>query len=195
VLDVVQVLFARYERAVADVALQVRTTHGQPPDQFVHHPRGHVLALVREDEAEHDQVAEQHPPVVAEAHQQPRPVDRWAGLAKQMNDIGAVEALTLLDECLRPDHLLDRRQSDDRAEHVGFRRVVEPQIVDAGDAVARAEDHVDEVIAAVDLAEPVRKRQRGLVAERLECGQHTRAVVRPHEDVDVLRIARHAREI
>jgi hypothetical protein len=36
--------------------------------------------------------------------------------------------------------------------------VLEPQIVDARDAVARAEDDVDEVIAAMNLAEPVRER-------------------------------------
>ena len=76
-----------------------------------------------------------------------------------------------------------------------LRRVLEPEIVDARDAVAGAEDHVHEVLAAMNLAEPVRKRHLGLVAEPLERLEHARAVVRLDEDVDVLGVARHVRVV
>ena len=75
------------------------------------------------------------------------------------------------------------------------RRVLEPQIVDPRDAVARAEDHVHEVLAVVDLPEPVRERHLGLVAELLERLEHARTVVRLDEDVDVLGVARHVRVV
>src|SRR6266852_1180070 len=110
-----------------------------------------------------------------------------------MEDVGAVEPLALLNERFRPDHFLDRRQADDEAEHVGLRRVLEPEIVHARDAVARAEDHVDEVIAAMDLPEPVRKRNLGVVPKALEGLAHARTVLRLHEDVDTLRVARPVR--
>ena len=43
-------------------------------------------------EAEEDEVAQQHAPVIAEPHQQARPVEPRPGLAQQMQHVGAVEA-------------------------------------------------------------------------------------------------------
>ena len=112
-----------------------------------------------------------------------------------MQDVGAIEALALLDERLRPDHLLGGRQPDDEAQDVGARGVIEPEIVHAGDAIARIEDHVHEIAAGVNFSEPVRERELRLEAEALEGLEHAGTVVRLHEDVDVLGVARHVRVV
>ena len=48
-------------------------------------------------------------------------------------------------------------------------------------------------LPAMDLAEPVRKRQLGLVAVAGKDLQHPLTIIRLDEDVDVLRLARHVR--
>ena len=112
-----------------------------------------------------------------------------------MQHVRAVEPLPLLDERFRPDHLLDRRETDDDAEHVRARRVVEPEIVHARDAVPGVEDDVHEVTARVDFSEPVRKRDLGVVPQLLERLEDARQILLLDEDVDVLRVARHMRVV
>ena len=96
------------------------------------------------------------------------PVELVADRVDDVRDVGAVEALALHDQPLRPDHLLGRNQLHVDVEDDAVDRVVEPQLVDDRDAVAGAEDQVDEVVALERLAEPVRKRELRLVAGRLE---------------------------
>ena len=60
------------------------------------------------DEAEEDEMAEQHAPVRSEAPHQPVPVQQAAAVTEQVGDVGAVVALALHDQRLRPDHLLGR---------------------------------------------------------------------------------------
>ena len=52
------------------------------------------------------------------------------------------------------------------AEHFFVDRVREPLVVDFGDAVAGAEDHVDELVAVMRLGQPVAERDLGLEARR-----------------------------
>ena len=67
---------------------------------------------------------------------------------------------------------------------------VEPAVVDLGDAVAGAEDEVDEVLAAARLAQPVREGQLGAVAGGLEQRSRARSrSSRPEEEVEVLGVA------
>ena len=82
----------------------------------------------------------------------------------------------LLDERLgESDHLLHWREADTHTQHVGPRRVIEPQVVNTGDAVPGIEDDIHEVLALPDLAQPVRERHLGFVSslrERLDTRGH-----------------------
>src|SRR5690349_8081046 len=150
------------------------------------------MTLARIDEAEQYQVRHQHTPGVAEARHQPRPVDAVGRGAQDVRDVAAVEALPLHDEGLRPDHLLGRNEPDGAAEDLVEHAMVEPLVVDDRDAVAGAEDDVDEVVATPRLAEPVRERQVGFAARRRQRREHAVDVARMDEDVEVLRVARDA---
>jgi len=81
-----------------------------------------------------------------------------------VRNIGAVEPLTLLDEGLRPDHLFRGAESHWQIEDLVGGRMREPLVIDSGDAIARAIDHIDEILAAVRFAEPVWERYLGLIA-------------------------------
>ena len=120
--------------------------------------------LVRIDIREEHEVRQQHAPMLAEARQQARPVDLLLAGADQVQDVGAVEALALHQERLRPDHFLDRHQPHRKAERLVPHRIRKPLVVHFGHAVAAGENQVDEELAlaaAVRLAEPVRKRELG----------------------------------
>jgi hypothetical protein len=66
---------------------------------------------------------------------------------------------------------------------------VEPLVVDVCHAVARAVDHINEVVAAVRLAEPVREWHRRGVTRLLERAQRVLKVGLPDEDVEVFGVA------
>ena len=94
------------------------------------------MALIGIYEAEPDDESEQHAPMRAETSDQPRPIERVAEVIHEVHDVGAVEALALLHERLRPDHFLRRTQFHRHAEHVAVSRIREPVGVDAGDRIA-----------------------------------------------------------
>src|SRR5216683_1972298 len=120
------------------------------------------------DEAEEDEVAQQHAPVPPEAPGEPAPVEGLRAGVEQMRDVGAVVALALHDEGLRPDRLLGRAEPDRLRHHGGGHRVPEPVVVHRAHPVARVEDDVDVVVwGALDLGEPVRERDLRLVAQTL----------------------------
>ena len=112
-----------------------------------------------------------------------------------MEHVGAVEALALHDERLRPDHLLRGRELHRSAQHLAHRRVLEPFLVDRRDRIAGAEDDVDEILAADRLAEPVRIREFGVARLALERGHRALHVHAAHEHVEVLGVALDAREM
>ena len=131
--------------------------------------------------------------MVVEPRQQTIPVERRTELADDVHHVGAVEALALLHEALRPDHLFSGTQADGAIEQLRRGRVREPEIVDARDAIAGAEDDVHEIRTAVDFSEPVRKRQLGAVPDRGEQVEDAPAVCRLDEQVEILRVALDAR--
>jgi len=104
-------------------------------------------------------------------------------------DVRAVEPLALLDERFRPDHLFGRAEVHALVEDVIGDGVGEPVVVDAGDAIARAKDHIDEELAVVGLAEPVRERLLGEVARPFECGESRLEVLFADEHVQVFGVA------
>jgi hypothetical protein len=165
-LDVEQVLLPRQQRAATDALAERGSAHGvaQTAQQVVHDPVRDALAVGGVDEAEQDQMRQQDPPVWTESTHQALPVDDVAARVEQVGDVGAVEALALLDEPLGPDHLLGRAELDRDVEDEVGRGVLEPLVVDHGDTVARTEDEVDVKLAMTRLAQPVRKGHFGLVA-------------------------------
>ena len=70
--------------------------------------------------------------------------------------------------------------------------MLEPLVVDSGDAIARAIDHVDEVLAAMGLAEPMRKRYLGAIAGFFQGTQRAREIGCFDEHVKILGVARDA---
>jgi hypothetical protein len=106
-----------------------------------------------------------------------------------VGDVGAIEALALLDERLRPDHFFDRTQMYRQIEDELARGVLEPTVVDVCHAVTRAIDDVDEVVVAVGFAEPVRERHVGVVASPLQSVQRGLEVSGFDEYVEVLGVA------
>jgi len=64
------------------------------------------------------------------------PVERVRAFEQNVRDVGAVEALALLDECLGPDHLFGWAQLDGPVENVVAGGIGEPLVVDARHAVA-----------------------------------------------------------
>ena len=72
--------------------------------------------LVRIHVWKQHEVRQEHAPVLAEARQQPRPVDLLLTRADEVQHVGAVEALALHQERLRPDHLFDRHQAHREAQ-------------------------------------------------------------------------------
>lgn len=105
-----------------------------------------------------------------------------------MRNVGAVEALTLLDERLGPQHLFSWTQPHRHVENSVARGVGEPFVVDSRHAVARCEDHVDEVVAAVRLAEPMRERHVDLVGGALERSRRVRKIGRPDKNIEIFRV-------
>src|ERR1051326_4924364 len=67
--------------------------------------------------------------------------------------------------------------------------MTKPFIVDPRRTVARAENQVGEIFAAIRLAEPVGKRELGIAADGGERVQRALAVRRVNENIQVLRVA------
>ncbi len=156
--------------------------------EFLENRGRNLPPLGRVDEAEGDEVGEEDAPVVAEAAQQPFPIQGLAAAPDQVGDVGPVKPLAFLDVSLRPDHLLGGAELDRDAEDLGVGRVREPLLIDLGHAVARAVDDVDELVLAASLGQPVRERNFGAIpggGERLE---DPVAVAPGEEDVQVLRM-------
>ena len=162
-LDIDQILRAREQRSPAQANPLVRLRLVlRAIEQLV----DDVLRsrLVRIDIREQHEVRQEHAPMLAEARQQPRPVDLLLPCADEVQHVGAVEALALHEKRLRPDHFLDGHQPHGKAERLVPHRIREPFVVHFGDAVAAGENQVDEELAltsAVRLAEPVRKCELG----------------------------------
>jgi hypothetical protein len=97
--------------------------------------------------------------------------------------------LAFHDQSFGPDHLLGGNELDVHAEHLFLHGMLEPAVVHHGHAVARAEDQVDEVLAVMRLAQPVRERERGFVARFLKRPGGAAEVVAADEDVEVFGVA------
>ena len=156
-------------------------------EQLVHQPAGDAPTLARVDEAEVDQLREQHLPVLLRVAEQPLPVDPLALPQEDVGDVRAVVAAAVLDEELRPDEL--GRRQDPHLHPIEARGadLLEPAVGDRRDRAGRAEDQVREPGLALDLGDPALVLDLDLVAAVLEVGEDARVVAGLAEDVQVLR--------
>src|SRR6266542_589901 len=150
-------------------------------------------ALAGVDEAEQGQVAQKNPPVRAEPRHQAAPVEPALTGSNQVGDVSPVIALTLHDERFGPDHLLGRAQPDRHAQHGGRPTICKPLVVDLGEAVPRAIDHIDVVGPDTCLAEPVGERKVRLETGLRQPVQECHGIPPAHEDIQVLRAAHASR--
>src|SRR5262245_7659332 len=106
-VDINQVLLAREQRTLADLAVARRDVElrEKTVDEVPDHGGWYERALPRVDEAKQDEMAQKDPPVRPETANETVPVEQAAAVAHDMRDVRAVEALALHDHRLGPDHL------------------------------------------------------------------------------------------
>ena len=107
-------------------------------------------------------------------------------IAGDITDYGLPEEAKIVASALAPVKIPVIAVLGNHDFESGHQAEVTKILVDGRDAVARAEDDVDEVGAALRLAEPVRERDLGLAPGAREHGEHFVDVARTHEDVEVL---------
>ena len=95
----------------------------------------------------------------------------------------------LHDERLRPDHLFRRQDPHGGFEQHRVAGAGEPAVVELIDAVAEAEDDVDDGVLPRHLAQPVARHELRLVSEIGEELQDLRRGPRHREEVEVLRLS------
>src|SRR6266545_998693 len=189
VLEVVPVLHARDEVPAAQLERVIRPELLLDAREERHeHAVRDLGALAGVREPEEEDVREEDLPVPLEANEEPVPVELVAARAEQVVHVGAVVALALEDEGLRPDHLLHRREQDLDAHDLRPARVAEPEVVHHGDAVSGGEDEVDVPLAPVRLADPARVRHLGPEPGALEDSERLLDIALAQEDVEVLRV-------
>jgi hypothetical protein len=71
--------------------------------------------------------------------------------------------------------------------------VLEPEVVDAGDTIPRAEDDIHEITALMGFAEPVREAHLGAVATERKRLERAVEVLAHDEQIEILRVADDAR--
>src|SRR5215211_6043059 len=175
------VVDAREHAAAADLHLRRRQLPLVPQsvEQLVHQPARHMIALGRINPAEIEEVHQQHLPVQLHIREQAPPIDLVMLLEDDVDDVGAVIAVTQLDEGLRPDELGRADDGDACAENLDLSRVREPYVADRHGAVGRGIDDVEEVDALAHLGDPALVFDLDRVAELLEMAEDARAVAGP----------------
>src|SRR5215203_3616565 len=164
----------------------------QTLEKLVQEPARDLVALRRIDPAEVEDVRQQHLPMHFHVGEEPPPVDLVVRLENGVRHVGAVVAVAQLDEALRPHELGRADDAHGRAEDLYVARILEPLVADRHGAVGGGEDHVEEMLALVDLAEPALVLDLDGVAELLEVAEDARVVASLAEDVEVLRGPRNA---
>ena len=124
--------------------------------------------------------------LLRDATHQTLPIERVAAAEDQVHDIRHVVTMPLADEQAVPDQFLRRGDSDWCGRENSRTAVLDPAFIDLRDAVAHAEDQIDEVLADGCLREPVRvfeARHEPCIAKRSGCGHDGR---RLEKQIEVL---------
>src|SRR5690606_21563100 len=97
----------------------------QAVEKLVHQPGRHAFALAEIDEAEIEQMDEEHLPMCLQELLEPLPVYPLVGTQDEMGHVGAVIAVAVLDEELRPDQLGRSHQPHGMSQQACFAGVLE----------------------------------------------------------------------
>ncbi len=110
-----------------------------------------------------------------------------------MGYVGAVEALTLHNISLHPEHLLRRTKARLHSQDILRRRTLEPELIHCAETVAGAKDDVDRILAPEDLSKPVGKGFFRPVASLPTGVEGAIDVPRPNEQIEIFGVPRDAR--
>src|SRR5690606_21921507 len=138
------------------------------------------------NEAEQNQVAEQHAPIGAEAGHQPRPAQLAGTHTEEVADVGPIEARALQYGRLRPHDFFHGTDQDGHTEYLAPGCVFEPRVIDHTNPVSRTENDVDEVFPVIRLGEPMRICDVSLIASVYQGANYAVAVPGFDENVQIL---------
>src|SRR5262245_7600695 len=158
----------------------------QPIQQVLHNPGRDAGLLARVDKAKENEITQEHPPVRSEALEQPMPVKLCTTRVQQVHNVRPVIAFTFHDIALGPEHFFWRAEVHRNPQRVTSHSMDKPCLINRGDAVARAKDHVDTIRAATHLAEPMREGQLRVIPGGVEDLESVGSVVRVYKDVKIL---------
>jgi hypothetical protein len=160
-LNIYEVLRSGEQRALTELVRRGWMVHFmlQPVQQVLHNPGWDTGLLGRVDKAKEDEIIHEHPPVCSEAPEQPMPVKLCTTRVQQVHNVRPVIAFTLHDIALGPEHFFWWAEVQGNPQRITSHSMSKPCLINHGDAVARAKDHVDTIRAAARLAQPMRKGQ------------------------------------
>jgi hypothetical protein len=115
------------------------------------------------DKAIENEMTQEHPPVRSKTIKQAGPVQTCTTGVQYVDNICAIIAFALHDVALGPEHFFRRAEVHRYAKHLGCYSMCKPHLIDLGNAIARAEDDVDTIVATHGLTQPVGKGQLSVI--------------------------------
>jgi hypothetical protein len=106
-----------------------------------------------------------------------------------MGHVGAVIALALHNESLRPDHFFHGTDPSGGAEGTSGFGVSKPIVIDHGDAISGAENDIDKIIPAINFCQPMGESQLCPESRSLQMLESGLNMSRAHENIQILGIA------
>lgn len=124
-----------------------------------------------------------------EAAQEAWPVQVRTTSAEYVGNVCAVIMLPLFNQRLFPNHLFRRAKSHGHAHNCSLNCVRKPLLIDVAEAIPRAKDDIDKILAAEDFSQPVGKREIGVISGRGQDLENTATILLEHENVEIFRRA------
>src|SRR5215510_3375452 len=97
----------------------------------------------------------------------------YAPFKYQVSDVGAIKSFPLHNERLAPNHFLRRADLYRAIKHLARRSVFKPQRIDLTEPIAQAKNDIDELVCAMNFAEPVGKIELRAEAVSIEEGKNS----------------------
>src|SRR5215471_15771611 len=156
----------------------------QTSKKIVKQPIRNGISLARINPAKREKMTEQHLPMRAHVSNQAPPIDFVALLENEIDDVGSIMTVPLLDERLGPEKFGRAYHGHAMTEHASLSCVLKPVLLDRHGPVTRTEDDVNEIGAAVNLSEPtfIRGYRMAVLQVRQQAGKFRRR----RKDVQVL---------